>query len=80
VKELGGKVTRDERAPGKPVVGVNLGGKAVTGAGLKELAAFKHLTTLNLSDTDVTDADLKQAVRSCLGWLSGMVFVGSLSG
>ena len=32
----------------------------MTDAGLKELAALKNLTTLNLSDTQVTDAGLKE--------------------
>ncbi len=60
VEKLGGKVTRDEKAPGKPVVGVDLGGTAVTDAGLKELAPLKSLTTLELSVTQVTDAGLKE--------------------
>ena len=61
VEKLGGKVTRDEKAPGKPVVTVFLSGsKKVTDADLKELAALKNLTTLDLIGTEVTDAGLKE--------------------
>jgi internalin A len=60
VEKLGGKATRDEKAPGKPVVKVNLRGTQVTDAGLKELAALKNLTTLDLNLTQVTDAGLKE--------------------
>jgi hypothetical protein len=37
IKELGGDVTRDDKAPGKPVVTVNLGKTQVTDAGVEEL-------------------------------------------
>src|SRR5437870_2879959 len=60
VENLGGKVTRDDKLPGKPVIGVNLGGTKVTDAGLKELKQVKQLTDLNLDDTPVTDAGLKE--------------------
>ena len=63
VEKLGGKVTRDDKLPGKPVIGVNLGGLVpgkVTDAGLKELADLKQLTTLELQSSPVTDAGLKE--------------------
>ena len=60
VEGLGGKVTRDEKLPGKPVVGVNLDGTKMTDAGLKELAPLKNLTTLNLGNTQVTGVGLKE--------------------
>ena len=44
VKKLGGTVTRNEKAPGKPVFAINLSGTEVTDAGMKELAALKNLT------------------------------------
>ena len=60
VEKLGGKVVRDEKLPGKPVIEVNLCDGAVTDAGLKELAALKSLTALNLGHTKVTDPGLKE--------------------
>src|SRR5881409_2312039 len=60
VENLGGKVTRDDKLPGKPVIGVNLGGTKVTDAGLKELKHLKQLTSLYLNNTQVTDAGLKE--------------------
>ena len=60
VEKLGGKVTRDEKAPGKPVITVSLNDTKVTDAGLKELATLKNLTTLDLGFTKVTDAGVKE--------------------
>jgi internalin A len=37
IEKLGGKVTIDEKSPGKPVIGVDLGGTKVTDARLKRL-------------------------------------------
>ena len=68
VTKLYGTVTRDDKAPGKPVVTVNLGGRQVTDAGLKELAPLKGLTKLDVRDTRVTDAgamELKKALPEC---------------
>ena len=71
VENLGGKVTRDDKLPGKPVIGVNLGGLRmgkVTDAGLKELKDLKQLTSLNLYATKVTDdgvADFQKALPGC---------------
>src|SRR5438132_12177720 len=63
VENLGGKVTRDDKLPGKPVIGVNLGalvmGK-VTDAGLKELKDLKQLTSLDLYGAAVTGEGLKE--------------------
>src|SRR5438477_5554009 len=64
VENLGGKVRRDDKLPGKQVIGLNLPATKVTDAGLKELKDLKHLTSLNLNDTEgggkVTDAGLKE--------------------
>ena len=62
VEKLGGKVTRDDKLPGKPVIGVNLGGLVpgkVTDAGLKELKDLTQLKELVLNG-QVTDAGLKE--------------------
>src|SRR5438270_435213 len=60
VEKLGGKVTRDDKLPGKPVIGVNLTGRGVTDAGLKELKDLEQLTSLYLAYTKVTDAGMKE--------------------
>jgi len=60
VEKLGGNVTRDDKLPGKPVIGVNLNHSKLTDASLKELKELKQLTTLDLSGTPVTDAGLKE--------------------
>src|SRR5437588_249599 len=60
IENFGGKVTRDDKLPGKPVIGVNLAHTKVRDAGLKELKDLKQLTTLYLNDTKVTDAGLKE--------------------
>ena len=68
ITKLGGKVTRDDKLPSKPVTGVNLGGAQVTDAGLKGLKDLKQLTSLNLEGTKVTAdgvADLQKALPGC---------------
>ena len=62
VEKLGGKVTRDQKQPGKPVVGVSLSFTKVkvTDADLKELAAFKNLSVLALYMTGVTDRGMTE--------------------
>jgi hypothetical protein len=63
VEKLKGKVIRDEKAPGNPVVGVYLPFFApIQDAGLKELAALKNLNCLTLCGTKVTDVGLKELV------------------
>jgi hypothetical protein len=49
--------TADRKRPADPagVTSLNLFGTKVTGAGLKELAGFKNLTTINLTPFDVDD-------------------------
>jgi hypothetical protein len=46
--------------PGRPVVGVGLSQRNVTGENLRALAPLQNLTTLDLSDTGVTNAGLKE--------------------
>jgi internalin A len=59
VEKLGGRVTRDDKQPGKPVVGVDFAFSRVGDADLKELTALKSLNTLLLYETAVTDEGLK---------------------
>jgi hypothetical protein len=58
IQKLGGHVTVDEDAPGKPVIEVNLAQTPVTDAGLTLLKALPRLQVLDLSQTQVTDAGL----------------------
>src|SRR5438132_67643 len=62
VENLGGKVTRDDKLPGKPVIGVNFNANpgVVTDAVLKELKDLKQLTRLSLGGNLLTDAGLKE--------------------
>jgi len=61
VEKLGGKITRDDKQPGKPVVEVNLSVKKVTDADLKQLKEVKQLASLNLFGCkEVTDAGVKE--------------------
>src|SRR5262245_34385352 len=61
IEKLGGKVVRDDKAEGKPVVEVNLFDNQKVKAGdLKHLRAFKQLRKLDLGFTSVGDEGLKQ--------------------
>jgi hypothetical protein len=51
IEKLGGYVTRDSRVQGNPVIGVYLGGRAVTDGELKNLKELKALQDLNLNGT-----------------------------
>jgi hypothetical protein len=63
VEKLGGVISRDDKARGKPIVGVDLGATEVTDAALKELAGLRQLRKLSLASTQVTDAGLKAVAR-----------------
>src|SRR5205807_2374809 len=60
VEKLGGKIIRDDKAPGKHVIAVDLRETHVTSGELKELAALKQLQSLDLRFTQVTDAGLTE--------------------
>ena len=66
ILKLGGRVTRDEKLPGRPVVEVVFDGNMqITDAGLKDLKELKDLQFLCLAGTKISDAglkDLKQAL------------------
>jgi internalin A len=63
VAKLGGTVERDDKAPGNPVIAVNLTGWKVTNKDLKHLAAFEQLRSLDLNNSWVTDAGLMELAR-----------------
>jgi hypothetical protein len=60
IEKLNGRITRDQKAKGKPIIGVYLSGTDVTDGELKELAGLKQLQNLKLYGTKVTDAGLKE--------------------
>src|SRR6266545_8232393 len=59
-EKLGGKVARDDKRPGKPVVTVDLHGRGVRGADLRALAPLQSLTTLDLRSVWIADAELNE--------------------
>ena len=69
--KLGGTVTRDEKLPGRPVVGVKLGNYRVTDPDLKILKEFEGLQTLDLANSRITDVGLKE-----LKGLKGLKWLG----
>src|SRR5262245_25490030 len=58
IEKLGGTISRDEEAPGQPVVEVNFRSSRVTDAGLVHLKVLGQLRKLLLDDTKVTDAGM----------------------
>ncbi len=59
IKELGGKVEVDADSPGKPVVKVFLGDKAMKDADLQHLKGLTKLQELHLGGTKITDRGLE---------------------
>jgi uncharacterized protein (TIGR03067 family) len=57
------RVTRDEKAAGRPVVGLSLFRTGANDDALKNLKALKHLRELDLLGTGITDAGLKELRR-----------------
>ncbi len=69
IEQLGGQVTRDDKAPGRPVTAVSFEGEATAGRrfgdeDLYRLVAFKELTTLHFQGSWITDAELR-GTRRC---------------
>jgi hypothetical protein len=60
IERVGGRLIRDEKAAGRPIITVFLNGTQMTDVGLKELAGLKQLKTLILSGTKVTDAGVAE--------------------
>src|SRR5438093_293949 len=59
IKKLSGRIVRDDKKPGRPVVSLSLGSTNATDPDLKELTGLTELQTLDLGGTKVTDAGLK---------------------
>jgi uncharacterized protein YjbI with pentapeptide repeats len=55
IEARGGKLTRDESSPGKPIVKVDLAGTSVSDADLIHLRSLAHLSELNLANTRVRE-------------------------
>src|SRR5580704_16599669 len=60
VEKLGGKIIRDDKQPGKPIVGVGFDSTSITDADLKVLKHFQQLLSLNITNCRITDAGLKE--------------------
>src|ERR1700686_4608064 len=69
LQKAGATITRDDKLPGRPVVGVKFVGwlasilfnrPRVTDASLKDLKGLPQLRELNLAETQVTDVGLKE--------------------
>ncbi len=58
IEKTGGKLTVDEKTPGKPVISVDFGGNNVTNAELAYLQGMTELKSLNLMGTKITDVGL----------------------
>ena len=71
IQELGGKFTRDETKPGRPVRFAVLGGERFTDADLALLTGMKELQILTLRDTRITGAGLDRL--NGLTTLSGLM-------
>jgi hypothetical protein len=63
LEHLGAKVKRNEAAPGKPVVAIDLRETNITNEGLKDLAFFPQLQLVDLRRTRITDAGLKELAK-----------------
>jgi internalin A len=59
VEALGGKITRNDKLPGRPIVHVNLVGTSFSDADLKNFRGLPHLHTLFVGRTQITDAGVQ---------------------
>ncbi len=59
IMKLGGKIERDDKKPGSPVIAVDLSRKEVKDADLKCLQTLAELRSLKLDNTRITDDGLK---------------------
>ena len=75
VQKLGGRIVRDEKADGKPIITVDLILKKVTAADLKELAPLTGLRHLDLAYR-VSGGLAAGVDRGGLGWEGRLFTVG----
>ena len=59
IERIAGKVLRDEKMPGRPVVSVDLTGRRLRHV-LPAISCLRSLRVLNLAATDITEADLAE--------------------
>jgi hypothetical protein len=59
VQKLGGKIDREGKSVDQPIVTIDLSGRNLAEADLKQLAGLNRLYRLDLSRTGVTDRGLK---------------------
>jgi internalin A len=78
LEALGGKVERDEAAPGKPAIGVDLSGTKAGDDDLKDIAALVELRRLDLTDTKITDLAISHILK--LGSLSTLSLTNTAVG
>jgi hypothetical protein len=60
VEALGGRVWRDDKRLGRPVVGASISNRPVTDADLAGLKGLKSLRDLELYGTQISDVGLKE--------------------
>jgi hypothetical protein len=75
IMAFGGKIERDDKKPGRPIVQLRLGGTQVTDTELKDLAGLKQLQRLDLSYTRVTGPGLKNLTT--LNQLQELYLIGT---
>src|SRR5262249_42042827 len=70
IEKLGGTVIRDEKQPGRPVIGVRLNGPHVTDTALSRLEDLTTLESIDLGAASITDEGLARLKYNCrLRWL-----------
>src|SRR5262245_58116797 len=60
IQKKGGKVDRDDKAPGKPVIAVNFATAKIDDEALDALKGLDQVTKVSLNGTPITDAGLER--------------------
>lgn len=70
IVQFGGRVWRDDAAPGRPVIDVGLYSFSIKDSDLRALAGLKRLHSLQVVGAEVTDVGLKEIAKvTSLEWL-----------